>query len=337
MDKIKIAVIGVGAMGRNHTRNYFEMEGIKLVGVSDLDEKRGREVAKTYKTKYYKDYKKLIEKERPDAVSIATPTVLHKVISQDFIKSKISVLIEKPLASNLKDAKKLIHLAKKEGVILAVGHTERFNPAVVKLKEIVDTGKLGSILSIVVKRVGFYPPQIKDVDVVTDLAVHDLDIVTSIIGKVPHSIFARGSGSIIKGRADHAEILLNFGKFGCFLQVNWVTPIKIRSLAVTGTKGYAELNYVTQKLSLYKTIYNRKQPKGFKEFVANFGESKKVTLQIRKAEPLRLELNDFIRSVREKSNPTVTGEDGAKAVRLSQLIKDSIKSGRNIEVINEKS
>ena len=335
MKKLRVAVVGVGTMGRHHARNYFEMTETELVGVSDLDAKKGKEVAKTFKTKYYKDYKKLIEKEHPDAVSIAVPTTLHKKIALDFIKSKISVLIEKPIASSLPDAEEIIHAAKNGGVVLGVGHIERFNPAVIKLKELVKNGDLGDILSIVTKRVGLFPPQVKDVNVVTDLAVHDLDIVTSIIGKDPISVLARGGGSLTKGRDDHAEIFLDYRKFGCFLQVNWVTPIKIRTLSVTGTKGYAELNYVTQKLSLFKSNYKRKQPKGFKEFVIKFGEPEKVNLHIRKAEPLKLELIDFIRSVRENSNPTVTGEEGAKAVALSQLVRDSIRINKMISVPKE--
>jgi len=332
MAKLKVAVVGVGNMGRNHVRNYFEMKEVELVGVCDTDEKIGRKIAKTFKTKFYKDYKKLIEKEHPDAVSIAVPTTFHKRVALYFIKNKISVLIEKPIAPTFPDAEDIIRAAKKAGVILSVGHIERFNPAVIKLKELVKNGDLGDILSIVVKRVGLFPPQVKDVNVITDLAVHDLDIVTSIIAKDPISVLATGGGSLTKGRDDHAEIFLDYGKFGCFLQVNWVTPIKIRTLSVTGTKGYAELNYVTQKLSLYKSNYKRKQPKGFKEFVIKFGEPEKINLRIKKAEPLKLELIDFIHSVRQNSNPTVTGEEGAKAVALSQLVKESIKNNKNIAV-----
>jgi carbamoyl-phosphate synthase large subunit len=330
MAKLRVAVVGVGNMGRNHARNYSEMKGVELVGVSDINAKAGREAAKAFKTKFYKDYKKLIDKEHPDAVSIAVPTTLHKRIALDFIKRKISVLIEKPLAPTPSDCKEIIHAAKAKGVVLGVGHIERFNPAVIKLKELVKNGDLGDILSIVVKRVGLFPPQVKDVNVITDLAVHDLDIVTSITGKDPVSVLATGGGSLTKGRDDHAEIFLDYGKFGCFLQVNWVTPIKIRTLSVTGTKGYAELNYVTQKLSLYKSNYKRKQPKGFKEFVVKFGEPEKVDLYIKKAEPLKLELADFVHAVRQNVSPTVTGEEGAKAVALSQLVKESIKTNQNI-------
>lgn len=322
-------------MGRHHARNYSEMKSVKLVGVCDIKETTGREIAKLYKTRYYSNYFKLIDKEKPDAVSIAVPTHLHKDTAIDFINNNISVLIEKPLAAGLSDARKVAQKAKGKNVTLAVGHIERFNPAVLKLKELVKDQKLGEILSIVVKRVGLFPPQIKDVNVVTDIAVHDLDIVSNLIGKLPGSVYARGYGSLTNGREDHAEIFLDYGKFGCFIQSNWITPIKIRTLSITGTKGYAELDYINQKLALYKSNYNLSPHKGFKEFLVKFGKPEKVSLHIRKKEPLRLELENFVNSVSTKSTPLVSADDGIKILLLADAVNKSIRQHKVIKLTKD--
>jgi len=327
---LNVAVIGVGNMGRNHARNYSEMSRTNLVGVCDINPKIAQEVAKSFNTNFYVNYKVLIDKEKPDAASIAVPTKYHKDVALDFIKKGIPILIEKPLAANVKEAQKIAKEAFRKNITLAVGHIERFNPAVLKLKELVGNKKLGDILSIIVKRVGLFPPQIKDVNVVTDIAVHDLDIITNILGGLPRFVYASGSGALTNGREDHVEIFLDYESFGCFIQSNWITPIKIRTLSITGTKGHAELNYITQKLTLYKSNYKLWKHKGFKEFVAKFGEPEKISLNIRKKEPLRLELENFLDSVVNKVSPLVTASDGIKALILAEAVNQSIRQHKVI-------
>jgi UDP-N-acetylglucosamine 3-dehydrogenase len=332
---LKVAVVGVGSMGRHHARNYSKMKGVQLVGICDINQKIGREIAKLYNTRFYSNYLKLIDKEKLDAISIAVPTSFHKNIALDFIENNISVLIEKPMAANPVEARKIAKKANDKKVTLAIGHIERFNPAILKLKELVKNQRLGEILSIVVKRVGLFPPQIKDVNVVTDIAVHDLDIVTNLIGKLPSSVFARGYGSLTNGREDHAEIFLDYGKFGCFIQSNWITPIKIRTLSITGTKGYAELDYINQKLTLYKSNYNLSPHKGFKEFLVKFGKPEKASLHIRKKEPLRLELENFINSISTKSPPLVSADDGIKILLLADAVNKSIRQHKVIKLTKD--
>ena len=329
---IRVAVIGTGVMGSKHARVYSQMPGVSLEAVCDIDDKTGREVAKSHNTKYYSDHRKLIEKEHPDAVSIVVPTKYHKKVALDFIESGVNVLIEKPLAPTVKDCEELIGKAKSSKVTLMVGHIERFNPAVSKLQELIHSGVFGDVLSIVVKRVGLFPPRINDVNVVTDLAVHDLDVISKILGGLPVNVFARGGNGIIENREDHGEIFMDYGRFGCFVQVNWVTHIKIRTLSLTGTKGYAELNYITQKLDLYKSQHANNQQEDFKDFVTNFGEPEKMEVEVKPDEPLRLELENFIESIRSCHLPKVTGIDGLNAVLLSEAVNESIKTGQLIQI-----
>lgn len=329
---LRIAVVGVGSMGKNHVRIYKRFKDVKLAAVCDKDSKTAGEVARKFGTKFYSNHKDLINNEKLDAVSITTPTNAHREIALDFISKKIPVLVEKPLASTSKDAQEIADRASENKVLLQVGYVERFNPAVIELNKLIKAGKFGKILSIVIKRVGLFPQRVEDVNVVTDLAVHDFDIVTSILGHLPHSVFARGGEGLIKGREDHAEIFLDYGDFGCFIQVNWITPVKIRTLAITGTKSYAEINYITQKMTLYKSNYKFKQPKGFKEFLAEFGEPETQQIDLSGKEPLELELVNFINSVRQLDKPKVTGDDGIKALILAEAVNKSIKLGMLVKI-----
>lgn len=327
---LKVAVIGVGAMGRNHVRSYSSLHGVRLVGVADVNEKQGRKIAKSYHTRFYTRYLDLIETEKPQAVSIVVPTSLHYQVSMDCIKRGISVLVEKPLTSTIGEAKKLVCEAKKRKVVLLAGHIERYNPVIVKLQKLINSGEFGDILSIVVKRVGLYPPRISDVNVVTDLAVHDLDIICSLLGKTPSKIYARGGKVLNNKRIDHAEIFLDFNRLSCFIQVNWITPVKIRTLSITGKKGYAEIDYVAQKLDIYKSNNNTGQPAGFQEFLSKFGSPRKEQIRLKGEEPLRLELEDFIQAVLLKRPTLVTPEEGVRAVILSQAVLKSITKNKPI-------
>lgn len=333
---INVAVIGVGMMGHHHARNYSALEEANLVAVCDLDKKTGQKVANTYNTKFYSNYKDLIKKEKLDAVSIAVPTKLHKRVALDFINNGISVLIEKPLASTVKEAEEIVNLADKKNVKLLVGHIERYNPAVDELKKLIELRLLGDILSVVVKRVGIYPPRIKDVNVVTDLAVHDLDIVTNILGRLPNSVLARGGDSSHDGVEDHTDIFLDYGNTGCFIQVNWVTPVKIRNLTITGTKGYAELSYITQKLDLYQqkretSVDELHVPKEFDAFVKDLGKFKKTEFRIKIEEPLKLEITNFLNAVQGKEPLKVTAKEGVRAIMLAEAVTKSIRKKKEIK------
>lgn len=318
---MRVGVIGTGSMGKNHARIYSGMNGVDLVGIVDLDERAGKSLASRHGCEYYKDHRQFLLKERPDAVSVCVPTSLHYTVSLDVIRHGVNLLIEKPITKNLQDAEEIVSLAKRAGVKLAIGHIERFNPAVQRLKKLIDKGKLGKITSILARRVGLFPPRIKDANVIIDIAVHDIDIFNYLLGKIPVKINASAGKALVNDREDYADIFLEYNGTNGLIEVNWITPVKIRVLNVTGTKGYAELNYITQDLVMYESIYKKTYDR-FGDFVVKFGEPKKRLLHVRKEEPLKLELENFIQAVKNDRQPLVPGEDGLLVLRIAtEIIK----------------
>ncbi|GBE55104.1 MAG TPA: Gfo/Idh/MocA family oxidoreductase [Euryarchaeota archaeon] len=323
---INVAVIGTGNMGRNHVRVYSEIDDVNLVAVSDINENTGKKISQKFKCQYYKDYKEMISKEKIDAVSIAVPTGHHEGVALECLKHNIHVLIEKPITDTIDKGERLWQKAREYGVLLMVGHIERYNPAVIALKKIMDEGRLGKIISIVAKRVGVFPPQIKDANVILDLGIHDLDLFNYMLGKEPREVYTKGGTALGSEREDHALIMLDYGDVSCFAQTNWITPVKIRNLAVTGTKGYAELNYITQELNIFESVYEKTHD-SFGDFILEFGTPNEIKLSVKKEEPLKLEIKNFINAVQGKSAPLVTGDDGIKALKIALKSIESYRKG----------
>lgn len=311
-DKISVAVIGTGNMGKHHVRVYSELPGAELVAVCDSDEQKANEIAEKFGCMAYTDYTKMLDIEEIDAVSISVPTKFHKDIALKCIENGLHVLIEKPIADTVENAQKIIDQAKARDVRLMVGHIERFNPAVQELKRMIDSRELGEVNTIVARRVGVYPPQIKDANVIIDLAIHDIDIFNYLLGRGPLKINVNSGRALMSQRDDFADILLDYGGVNAFVQANWITPVKIRNLAVTGTGGYAELNYITQELVLYKST-----TRNIDDFndVVEFGTPKRLVIEIEKAEPLKLELANFLDYIAGRAKPVVTGEDALLALK----------------------
>ncbi|NJE30333.1 Gfo/Idh/MocA family oxidoreductase [Thermococcus sp. 18S1] len=313
---LRAGVVGVGNMGYHHARVYSELarDGkVELVGVADANFERAKEVAKKFDTIPYADYKELA-KEELDAVTIAVPTSLHKDVALEFIDAGTSVLVEKPIADTIENAETILMAAEEKDVTLMVGHIERFNPAVLKLKEVLNTALLGKILTITAKRVGPMPPQIKDTGVVIDLAVHDIDVMRFLFEEKLQKVYAKiGNAKHPAKVEDYSLIMLSFsnGKSG-IIETNWLTPHKVRKLTIVGTEGIAELDYISQKF----VIYNE-------EWI--------MEAKIEKKEPLRNELEHFIECVERKSQPLVTGEDGLYALKVA--IK-ALESAQKDEAVN---
>jgi UDP-N-acetylglucosamine 3-dehydrogenase len=287
---IKVGVIGLGAMGQHHARIYSQLN-CELVGVADSNIDRAKEISEKYHTKYYPDYKTLIGKV--DAINIAVPTSLHHEVAMDFLKNGVHCLVEKPIAVSLEQANDMIKMAESKHVNLAIGHIERFNPAVMKLKQIVDSGTLGKLLIISTRRVGPSASRIRDVGIVIDSATHDIGVIKYLVGKEPLCVFSR-VGSLKHAKEDHAVIVLDFNDTAACIEVNWFTPQKIRTLVATGSEGIAYLDYIDQTLK-----------------ILNSHETK--TIDIIKAEPLKLELEDFLNSISGTRQPAVNGTE-AKAI-----------------------
>lgn len=292
MSRIRVAVVGAGNMGRNHLRNYFMLPGVDLLALADINPKT-KELADEYKTKHFTDYKKMLDEMKPDAVSIVVPTPLHYEVATEVMKRGIHCLLEKPIASTVDEAERLINLANKMKVVFTVGHIEHYNPLIVKLKELLDEDKIGDITSVVCKRVGGFPAVEPKTDVIIDLAVHDIGIIGYLLGEKPKKVSSHGSRTHHSKKVDSAEILIDYGKASGFIQANWLTPVKIRTIAVTGSKGYIEGNYITQELESYRHNMQKK-PDGFSNFVLDMGEPEREIIKVDFEEPLQVELKNFV-------------------------------------------
>ncbi len=309
---IRVGVIGTGAMGQNHVRNYSEMEGVELVGISDVDQKRVEAMAAQFKTKAFTDYNKMLS-EGLDAVSVVVPTKLHKQVVLDAFEAGMHVLVEKPIADTAENAELMIAAAKKAGKILMVGHIERFNPAVIKLKEIIDSGTLGKIVSISTKRVGPYNPRIRDVGVILDIGVHDIDVISYLYGKKISSVYAI-AGADIHSFEDHASIILRMDhNFAGVVETNWLTPHKVRQLTAIGVKGVAYLDYINQTVQLHDNEWVRKA-------------------KVEPSEPLKNELKYFVDCVAKGKDPKPCGEDGKHALEVAMAAIKSYQEEKLIEV-----
>lgn len=292
-DKLRVAVIGAGNMGKHHLRNYSELSGVQLVGLADINPE-AKTLAKEYDVDYFADYLEMLEKLKPDAVSIVVPTPFHFNIASHVIRLNIHCMLEKPITSTVDEADRLIDLAKKHKVIFTVGHIEHYNPLIRKLKKLLEANKVGEVSSIVCKRVGGFPAVEPATDVIIDLAVHDIDIISYLLNSQPKRIFSHGSRTHHSQKIDSAEILLDYGQASGFVQANWLTPVKVRSIAVTGSKGYIEGNYITQELQYYRHNVQKEVDDNFSRFVVTMSDTQKDTIKVDFEEPLAVELRSFI-------------------------------------------
>ncbi|AFL95031.1 hypothetical protein containing oxidoreductase-domain [Thermococcus cleftensis] len=313
---LRVGVVGVGNMGYHHARVYSELarDGkVELVGVADANFERAKEVAKKFNTIPYANYKELA-RERLDAVTIAVPTSFHKDVAVEFIEAGTSVLVEKPIADTIENAKAIITAAEEVGVTLMVGHIERFNPAVLKLKEKIDEGLLGKIVTISAKRVGPMAARIRDVGIIIDLGVHDIDVISYLFGEPVRTVYAR-AGNVVHpaGVEDHALITLGFDDGSGIVETNWLTPHKTRTLTVVGTAGIAYVDYIDQTLKIYNHEWIREA-------------------KIEKREPLRNEIEHFIECVEHKKEPITDGKAGLHALKVAIKALESAKNGRVVEV-----
>ena len=308
--KLRVAVIGTGNMGRNHVRNYFMLPESELVAIADVNPE-AKSLADDYKVKFFTDYKEMLEKARPDAVSVVVPTPFHLEVATEVMSRGIHCMLEKPIASSVEEADKLIACAKKNNVTFTVGHIERFNPVIKKLKQMVD------ITSVVCKRVGGFPAVEPKTDVIIDLAVHDVDIVNYLLGQKPRSISSHGSRTRHSKKIDSAEILMDYGRASGFIQANWLTPVKIRTIALTGSLGYLEANYITQELTYYKHNMKEIQKDGFTEFVLQVGDPEKRVIKVDFEEPLAAELKAFMAKSMGRTAAIVDPVDAREALKIS--------------------
>ena len=308
---IKVGVIGTGNMGRHHVRVYSELEGAELVGICDLDGERAKGLADKYGAKAFLDYTELLREV--DAVTVAVPTKSHFRVVSDCLNSGVNVLVEKPIADKVEDAEALIRLSEEKGVVLQVGHIERFNPIVPKLKEIIESGKLGRLIFLSAERVGPIIPPNADTGVILDLATHDIDVFRYITGKGVQDVFAKKAQE--RGGIECcASILLGFeeGIVGNII-TNWLTPHKLRRLTIIGEKAVAYADYIGQTVEV-------KDKEGSED------------IEIEKQEPLKIELEAFLKSIETKKDIGVSGQEGLANLRIALRAFESSSEGRKMSL-----
>ena len=320
--KIKTGVIGVGLMGQNHARVYNEISD--LVAVSDPNENQGKKVAERFGVTWYRDYRDMLSSV--EAVTIAVPTLLHREIAENVAAAGIHLLVEKPLAGTVLDAQAIISSAKEANVVLAVGHIERHNPVVKFVKDAFEKGIWGDIVTMSTRRVSRYPSRVRDIGVIYDLAIHDLDIMRYLANSEVKKIYSLGgSMESLENKIDHASIILQFqNNILGYSESSWLTPMKIRELTLTFNKAYVVANYMSQEIEVYHSDITA-------ESVDLYKINQNVNFQkisVEKKEPLKLELLNFINSIEGRDNILVTGNDGLEVVKLAQSVMEELEDNQ---------
>ncbi len=309
-ERLRIGVVGTGYLGKFHARIYYDMPDVNLVGIADIDEDAARAVAKDCgDCPTYTDSRKLLDKV--DAVSIVVPTEHHLEVSRPFLEKGIHMLLEKPVAPGYEDALEVVELAEKSGAILQIGHLERYNAGVMALAERVKAPRF-----IEVHRLGPFVARATDVDVVTDLMIHDIDIVMALVGSPIKNLSAMGT-PVITDHIDIANARIEFEN-GAVANVSAsrVSNKKFRRIRVFEREHYYGLDYADQRLDIV-TAQRKDSDQKWPEIV-----TKKVEIEPRL--PLNAELEDFINNIRTGSTPLVTGRVGLEALRVALLVKEKM-------------
>ena len=314
MKKIGVAVIGTGFWGKNHARVYKELAETELIAICDIDPQRAKAVADQFGAKPYTNAAKMLKNRDIEAVSVCTwSTALAKEATRA-VQAGRHVLVEKPMAANVKQAENLLKKAEKEGVHLTVGFLMRFIPGLQSIKKAVQDKTIGELVCASGKRVSQWPERIGDVGVVKDTAIHDIDVMLHLFNEDPIGVYAK-TGSMRHIRyEDYAQIMLTFkGGKSAFIESNWLTPYKTRILIATGSEAIMNLDYITQELT-----------------VENAKETLKPRYPMR--EPLKLELQHFANCIMKKDKPLITGLDGLKALRIAESALKSSATGRIVKL-----
>jgi len=313
-DNVRVGVVGVGYLGRIHARIYSDMPGVELAGVADIVPATAQEVAAMYQTKAWTDPYDLIGKV--DAVSIAVPTSVHRDVALPYLEAGVHVLLEKPIAPTVPAAEEVVAAAERAGVILLIGHLERFNAGIMALADRVRDPRF-----IEVHRLGTFVERATDVDVVTDLMIHDIDIVLSLVNSELTYVSAVGS-PVITSHVDIANARLEFANNTVAnVTASRVSNKKFRRIRVFGHDSYQALNFIDQQIE----IVRRTAPAPGQIYPGLASEQVSVTPR----PPLDSELEHFVHIVRTGGTPLVNGQAGLKALRVAEQVQNKIKACLN--------
>ena len=331
--EMRIGLIGLGSMGRNHLRVLSGLSGVRLVAIADPDATALSRSAAGSGAQAFPEPMAMLAEADLDAVVIAAPTTSHLPLTLAAIERGIATLVEKPLAATPQEADLIVAAASAAGAPpVQVGHIERFNPAVLELGRLLEAGWLSSVFAISSRRAGPFPARIRDVGVTVDLATHDVDILCAIAGERPARVSAETARRI---HASHEDLLFGLLSFPsgtvAMLDVDWLTPAKRRQLTVLGEQGMFELDYLSQSLTFARAT-DMTNPRLIDGYAPTF-EADLVELSFATGEPLVAELEAFVRVVREGGRPMVDAEDGRWAVVLADALLTAARERRTVELV----
>jgi UDP-N-acetylglucosamine 3-dehydrogenase len=318
VDKIvttKVGVIGLGYIGAAHTRIYKQMKDCDLVGVCDSDLGR-RRLAEAYHTRFFADYQELL-KEKLDAVSICTPTVSHVDIALEVLESDCHILVEKPFARTKEEAKKVLKKARDTGKLIAVGYVERFNPAIGKLKEIIDLSGIYSTLSL---RFGPGSPRTKDIGVLLDLGSHEIDVLNYLMGMRPEVLYSQVLSSSNSACEDYAYVSLKYGHIHSHIETSWLPRYKLRLLSLYGNERFYILDYAQQSLQSHRPPPRVQIENGNWQDALWISRNVEEDIAVVPGEPLRLELQCFLESITrgEILEPLCEGSEAIEVLEVAE-------------------
>jgi predicted dehydrogenase len=311
MREVRLAIVGVGHLGRHHARVAASLAGVRVVGVHDHHPGRAEDVAREFSLPILPDLAAVAAEA--EGVVVATPTVTHAEIAGFFLDSGLHVLVEKPIAATTAEAEDLIARARAKRAVLEVGHVERYNPAIQAALDLSSSPKF-----IEVHRLGVFSPRSLDVDVVLDLMIHDLQIVSTLVGRPVREIRAAGV-PVLTQKLDIANARLAF-EGGCVanLTASRVSADRVRKCRVFGPSIYVSVDMQAQSVRAYRLARDSGRP-----------EIHPVAVSVSREEPLARELADFQRAIAEGGRPLVSGEDGRDALVLAERVLEAVEEHRN--------
>ncbi len=314
---LRAGVAGLGMMGRNHARVWATVPGVEVVAVADPDaEALDRETRETAR-RGYRDPVAMLAEESLDVVSVAAPTSLHLPIVLAALEAGANVLVEKPIAATRAEAERMITAAGEAGLLLSVGHIERFNPAIRELRRRLADGELGRVFEIHATRLGPFPARIRDVGVVVDLAPHDLDVMRFLLESDPVRVHAETERRI---HTEHEDLFVGVMKFANgavgVLDINWLTPVKQRRLSVIGERGMYVADYLSQELTFHPNPAD-----------SPVAEGRALRREVARREPLLVELEAFAQAVRDGGPPPVDPREAMVALLLARAMVDAAERG----------
>jgi len=323
---IKLALAGVGHLGKIHLKLLKELEGIEFIGIYDINSDLCKQTAKQFNVNYFKSFEALCA--NADAVSIVTSTTSHYELALKALESNLHIFIEKPIAAEIWQAEELVKLANEKKLKLQVGHIERFNPALISLEKY-----FLNPLFIQTDRLSQFNPRGTDVAVVLDLMIHDIDIILSLIKSKVKNIYASGV-AVVSGNIDIANARIEFEN-GAVANVtaSRISQKKMRKMRIFQKSGYVSIDFITGAAEVYRLLDSGdKLPEHFISFgEMGVGKNKKLIVYEQPETPrinaMKYELELFVKSIRNNTKPVVSGEDGLRALKIAEMI---------IKKINEK-